>query len=253
MPPRTRIPAPSLLRTPTRSPPTPAPAASPTFDPTSLRARFLPFAPGPGMSWNAALENYARLKKPDKELQQGVWLAHNDQTCVRFPPSPAACEAGRAATWGRWERFEAGKQARWTQRRTSRRSTDHALVASYSPRGLRGRRPPQGSSEAASRCASSKLTLQTDSLTIFDGFEKAKYHMLVLRASLSLLSSSFDDEPALTSATLPPTQLATLSPSPILQAAPSLVPPSSRSRPCSTARTRSRSSRRCARRERRSL
>lgn len=32
------------------------------------------------MAWNAALEDYARLKRPEKELPNGMWLANTEQT-----------------------------------------------------------------------------------------------------------------------------------------------------------------------------
>ncbi|GAA5819978.1 hypothetical protein JCM11251_005433 [Rhodosporidiobolus azoricus] len=36
------------------------------------------------MSWNAVLEGYARLKRPQKELPPGVWLASDDKTLTIF-------------------------------------------------------------------------------------------------------------------------------------------------------------------------
>ncbi|GAA5886069.1 hypothetical protein JCM6882_004252 [Rhodosporidiobolus microsporus] len=36
------------------------------------------------MSWNAVLENYARMKRPQKEIPPGVWLADSERTLTIF-------------------------------------------------------------------------------------------------------------------------------------------------------------------------
>ncbi|BGP48259.1 aprataxin-like protein [Rhodotorula kratochvilovae] len=83
MPPRARLPP---LARPHAAPP------PPIYDRTSLRARFLPFplAPSgspssrPAMSWNAVLESYARLRRPERELPEGVWVANDERTLTIF-------------------------------------------------------------------------------------------------------------------------------------------------------------------------
>ncbi|TKA57937.1 hypothetical protein B0A53_00339 [Rhodotorula sp. CCFEE 5036] len=84
----TFTPAPTVARSSNprtaRSPP------PPTFDPTSLRARFIPFqsphktAGRAKMSWNKVLEDYARLKKPERELPPGVFVAATRRTTTIF-------------------------------------------------------------------------------------------------------------------------------------------------------------------------
>ncbi|GAA6051711.1 hypothetical protein JCM3770_002695 [Rhodotorula araucariae] len=64
-------------------------ARPPTYDPASLRARFLPFplTPPPGstsMSWNTVLEKFARLPRPERELPEGVWAASDSRTLTIF-------------------------------------------------------------------------------------------------------------------------------------------------------------------------
>lgn len=56
----------------------------------SLEARFIRFASAPGpatrhgkqstMSWLKVLENYAKLKDPQKELPAGVWVTSDEHT-----------------------------------------------------------------------------------------------------------------------------------------------------------------------------
>ncbi|GAA6038155.1 hypothetical protein JCM8097_005766 [Rhodosporidiobolus ruineniae] len=68
-------------------PPRPPPSLAidtPAYDPSSLRARFLPFPTPPGMSWNAVLEKYAKAKDPEKELPEGVMLQSDEQTLTIF-------------------------------------------------------------------------------------------------------------------------------------------------------------------------
>ncbi|GAA5850487.1 hypothetical protein JCM8547_001890 [Rhodosporidiobolus lusitaniae] len=53
------------------------------YDPASLRARYIPFSL-PGMSWNAVLEGYARMRDPERELPKGVLLGCDERTLTIY-------------------------------------------------------------------------------------------------------------------------------------------------------------------------
>ncbi|KAK4335292.1 HIT-like domain-containing protein [Rhodotorula toruloides] len=62
----------------------------PAWDPTSLRARFIPFplpptgAMGSRAGWDRVLEDYAKLKSPERELPPGVWVTSDEKTLTIF-------------------------------------------------------------------------------------------------------------------------------------------------------------------------